>query len=72
MLEVRHDDDDDDDTHETLVPFEVIFSSCNVLVLPFQQLLEGPIQDVLCEQIYDLRHIPLSSPQLSHNDSLWA
>ena len=25
------------------MPFEVIFSSCNTLVVPFQQLLEGPI-----------------------------
>ena len=34
-------------THETLVPFEVISSGCNALVLPFQQLLEGPMCCIL-------------------------
>ena len=33
-----------DSTHETLVPFEVISSGCNALVVPFQQLLEGPME----------------------------
>ena len=32
---------------ETLVPFEVISSSCNALVVPFQQLLEGPMGNSL-------------------------
>ena len=43
-------------THETLVSFVVIYSGCNALVVPFQQLLEGPIQVLLSERIYDLRH----------------
>ena len=30
--------------HETLVPFEVISSGWNTLGLPFQQLLEGPME----------------------------
>ena len=45
-----------DSTHETLVPFKVISSGCNALVLPFQQLLEGPIEVLLCECVNDLRH----------------
>ena len=43
-----------DSTHETLVPFEVISSSCNTLVVPFQQLLEGSMEVLLC--VNDLRH----------------
>ena len=51
-------------THETLVPVEVISSGCNALVLPFQQLLQGPMEVLLCESVNDLR-------QFSHNnDSL--
>ena len=42
-------------THETLVSFEVI-SSCNALVVPFQQLLEGPMEVLLCKRINDLHH----------------
>ena len=45
-----------DSTHETLVPFEVIPSGCNALVVPFQQLLEGPMEVLLCECVNDLRH----------------
>ena len=41
--------------HETLVPFEVISSSCNPLVVPFQQLLEGLMEVLLCERVNDLR-----------------
>ena len=44
-----------DCTHETPVPFEVISSDCNVLV-PFQQLLEGPMDVLLCQRVNDLRH----------------
>ena len=36
-------------------PFEVISSGCNGLV-PFQQLLEGPMEVLLCEHVNDLRH----------------
>ena len=36
--------------------FEVISSRCNVLVVPFQQLLEGPMEVLLCERFNDLRH----------------
>ena len=43
-------------TPETLVPFEVISSSCNALVVPFQQLLEGPMESLMCERINGLRH----------------
>ena len=35
-------------TQETLVSFEVISSGCNALVVPFQQLLNGPIEVLLC------------------------
>ena len=31
-------------------------SGCNALVVPFQQLLEGPIEVLLCERVNDLRH----------------
>ena len=43
-------------THENLVAFEVIFSGCNTLLVPFQQLLEGPMEVLLCERVNDLRH----------------
>ena len=36
--------------------FEVIYSGCNALVVPFQQLLEGFMEVLLCESINDLRH----------------
>ena len=45
-----------DSTHETLVPFQVISPSCNALVVPFQQLLEGSMDVLLCERVNDLRH----------------
>ena len=38
------------------VPFEIISPSCNALVLPFQQLLEVPIEFLLCDRVNDLRH----------------
>ena len=41
-------------THETLVSFEVISSGSNALVVPFQQLLEGPMEILLCEGVNDL------------------
>ena len=44
-----------DNTHKTLVHFKVISSGCNALVL-FQQLLEGPIEVLLCECVNDLHH----------------
>ena len=40
---------------ETLVPIEVIFFGGNVLV-PFQQLLEGPMEVLLCERVNVFRH----------------
>ena len=46
----------DSTSHETLFPFEVISSGSNALVLPFQQLLEGPIKVLLCERVNNLRH----------------
>ena len=55
-------------THMKLVPFKVISSGCNVLVVLFQQLLQGPMEFLLCECVNDLRNSLF--PQLSHNDSL--
>ena len=43
-------------THETPILFEVISSNCNALVVPFQQLLEDPMEVLLCERVNDLRH----------------
>ena len=45
-----------DSTHDTLAPFKIISSSCNVLVGPLQQLLEGPVEVLLCERVNDLHH----------------
>ena len=42
--------------HETLVSFEVFSSDCNALVVPFQQLMEGPMDALLCERVNDPRH----------------
>ena len=39
-----------------LSPFEVFSSGCNALVVPFQQLLEGPMEVLLYERVNDLRH----------------
>ena len=39
-----------------IVPFEVISSGCNALVVSFQYLLEGLIEVLLCERFNDLRH----------------
>ena len=41
---------------KTLSPFKVISSGCNALVVPFQQLLEDPMEVFLCERVNDLRH----------------
>ena len=40
----------------TLVPFEAISYGCNALFVPLQQLLEGPIDVLICERVNDLRH----------------
>ena len=45
-----------DSTHETVVPFEIISPGCNALVVPLQQLLEGPMEVLLCERVNDFRH----------------
>ena len=46
-----------DCTHmTTLLPFDVISSGCNALVVPFQQLLKGPLEVLLCYRVNDLRH----------------
>ena len=58
-------------TPETLVLFEVISSGCNALVVPFQQLLEGPCSPLVWACQWPLSQ-PLSTRQLSHNDNLWA
>ena len=42
--------------YETLVPFEVISSGSSAIVVPFQQLMEGPMEVLLCERVNDLRH----------------
>ena len=45
-----------DSTHMKLyVPFKVIYSGRNALVVPFQQLRESPM-NVLCERVNDIRH----------------
>ena len=44
-----------DSAHMKLVSFEVI-SGYNAFVVPFQHLLEGPMQVLLCERVNDLRH----------------
>ena len=36
--------------------FEVTSSDYNALVVPFNQLLEDPIEVLLCERVNDLRH----------------
>ena len=43
-------------TPEALVPFEVFSSGCNALTVPFQQLLQSPMEVLLCERVNDLRH----------------
>ena len=45
-----------DSKHMKLVPFELISPGCNALVVPFQQLLEDPMEVLLCERVNDLRH----------------
>ena len=37
---------------------QVISSGCNALVVPFQQLLQSPMEALLCERVNDLRHSP--------------
>ena len=39
-----------------LNPFEIISSGCNALDVLFQQLLEGPMEVLLCEHVNDLHH----------------
>ena len=43
-----------DSTHMKL--FQVISSGCNALVAPFQQLLKGSMEVLLCERVHNLRH----------------
>ena len=38
-------------THKKLVPFKVFSSDINALVVPFQQLLESPLEVFLCERV---------------------
>ena len=45
-----------DSTHMKLVHVEVISSGSNALVVPFQQLLQGTIEVLMCECVNDLRH----------------
>ena len=35
---------------------EVISSGCNAPIVPFQQVMEGPMEVHLCERVNDLRH----------------
>ena len=39
----------------SFIPFKVISSSCNALVVSFQLLLEGIMEVILCERVNDLR-----------------
>ena len=41
-------------THGTQEPFEVISSSCKALVVPFQQLLEGPMEFLFRHSFFHL------------------
>ena len=41
-----------ENTQETLIPFEIISSGCNALVVPLQQ----PLESLLYERVNDLRH----------------
>ena len=41
---------------KTLVPFEVTSPGYNALVAPFQQLLQGPMEVLLCERVNDFRY----------------
>ena len=44
-------------THiKTVVPFVVISFGYSALVVPSQQLLDGPMEVLLCEHVNDLRH----------------
>ncbi len=45
-----------DEEKGNLVPFQVISSGCNALVVPFQQLLEGLMEVLLCQRVNDFRH----------------
>ena len=59
-------------THETLVPFEVISSGCNALVCTVPPTFGRSHRSSLVWVCQWPSSQPLSSPQLSHNDSLWA
>ena len=58
-------------THETLVPFEVISSSCNTLV-QIPKSSSRPHGSPLVWTCQWHSSQPLLSPQLYHNDNLWA
>ena len=45
-----------DSTLMKVISFEVISSGFNTHVVAFQQLLEGPMEVLLCERVNDLRH----------------
>ena len=40
---------------DSTAPFKVISSGCIALVVPFQQLLEGPMEVLLCHSKTDAR-----------------
>ena len=58
-------------THETLVFFEVISSSCYALVYCFNNFWKAPWKSFIWACQWPSLQ-PLSPLQLSHNDSLWA
>ena len=41
----------------TLMKLEVISSSCNALIVPFQQLLKGPMEVLMCARVKGLFHL---------------
>ena len=43
-------------THMKLVSFEVISSGCNAHAVPFQQLMDGSMEDLLCYRVNDFRY----------------
>ena len=44
------------DVHIYINIYIYVMCDCNALVVPFQQLLEGPMEVLFCEHVNDLRH----------------
>ena len=59
-----------DSIHMKLVPFEVISSGCNALVVPFQQLLEGSMEVCDKDGVVDWCIVLLEMP-LTRFEECW-